>query len=450
MRKFVLLGVMAWGLIAAVGYTVALGEDTKEGEIPEITISGDKQLVPVGLPNLVQMGGSDPRDFKSSLRKVLAYDLAVCGLFKVLDLKSYLASPSEGIEPATINFDSWVKTGAQLLIKSGFTLSGSRLQLEGRLYEVSQGQGNMVLNKSFAGDASDARHLAHLWANSIVKYFTKEDGIFTTRIAYSRRSRIDGEIAKNLHVIDFDGNGRRALTNNKGLNLLPRWSPDGAAVIASSTMNRKWQVVRISLASGRVKVISNQYGSNLAGGYSPDGGKIAVTLSKDGNSEIYLLTPTGSILQRLTEDRGIDTSPTFSPDGTRIAWVSDRSGTPQIYVMNANGTGQRRLTFKGKYNQEPDWSPKGDSILFTGRDDSGGRFDIFTVDPSNGSIERMTQGAGMNEHAKWSPDARHLVFASTRGGGSGIWLMWADRTNTRPLSQAGLGSYTPAWSPRFQ
>jgi TolB protein len=447
MKKFAVLAGAAWALVAAVGYTVA--QEVAPGEIPEITISGDKQLVPIAIPNLKLLGGRDPRDYATGLRKVLAYDLAVCGLFKVLDPKSYVASPSEGIEPGAINFGDWFNVGAQLVVKTGFSLSGSRLSLEGRLYEVSQNQGKAVLSKTFAGDASDARHLAHLWANAILKYFTNEDGIFTTRIAYARRTRAGGEVAKNLYVVDFDGNGRRALTNNQGLNLLPRWSPDGAAILASSTMNRKWQVVRISLASGRAKVISDYPGLNTGGTYSPDGGKIAVTLSKDGNSEIYLLTAAGGILQRLTDHWGIDTSPAFSPNGRQIAFVSDRSSTPQIYVMNADGSGVRRLTHRGSYNQEPDWSPKGDKVVFSGRD-SGGKFDLFTVDVSSGSIERLTQGAGHNEHAKWSPDGRHLVYSSTRGGGSGIWLMWADRTNQRPMPGAGAGASTPAWSPRFQ
>jgi TolB protein len=432
--------------VAAIGYTVA--QETKEGDIPLITVSGEKQLVPIAVPNFQPLGGSgDPRDFAGKLRRVLAYDVAVSGFFKVLDPQTYVARAGEGIEGDTISFADWFNVGAQLLVKTGFTLAGSSLRLEGRLYEVSREQGKLVLAKTFAGDASDARFLTHLWGNAIVKFFTNEDGIFTTRIAYSVRNRVEGQVAKNLYVVDYDGNGKRAVTSNTGLNLLPRWSPDGAALLASSTMNRKWEVVRVSLKTGKAKVLSSRRGLNLGGAYSPDGSSVVATLSQDGNSEIYLLTAAGSIKQRLTDHWGIDSSPTFSPDGRRIAWVSDRSGTPQIYVMSADGSNPRRLTFRGSYNQEPDWSPKGDKIAFTGRDQ---RFDLFTVDVTSGAIDRLTQATGNNEHAKWSPDGRHLVFSSTRGGASSVWLMWADGSNQRPLPGAGKGAYTPAWSPRFQ
>jgi TolB protein len=447
MKRLAIGGIAAWLLLAAVGYVVA---QEKEPEIPVITVTGEKQLVPIAIPNFQALAGSrDPRDYASTLRRVLAYDLAVAGLFRVLDPRTYIAKASEGIEAETVQFGDWFNVGAQLLVKTGFTLTGSSLRLEGRLHEVGQGGGRLVLSKSFAGDASDARHLTHLWSNAIVRYFTNDDGIFTTRIAYAQRNRVDGEVARNLYVVDYDGHGRRALTRNTGLNLLPRWSPDGAAVIASSTLNRRWELVRISLRTGKLRVLSSEYGLNLAGGYSPEGTQILATLSRDGNPEIYLLSASGQIVQRLTNHWGIDTSATFSSDGRRIAFVSDRSGTPQIYVMNADGSGQRRLTFRGSYNQEPDWSPKGDKVVFTGRD-SKGRFDLFTIDVSSGAIDRLTQGAGHNEHAKWSPDGRHLVFSSTRGRSSGIWLMFADGSNQRPLPGAGAGAYTPAWSPRFQ
>ena len=449
MKQVVTLLALGWGLVAGVGYGLAQDTGTQGGtsDIPLITVTGEKQIVPVAVPVFLPLGGSsDPRDFTTALQKVVAADLATSGFFKVIEPGSYVAKRTEGIELGSITFPDWFNVGAQLLVKTGFTLADTTLRLEGRLYEVSSTGGKLALSKSFSGDAGDGRHLAHLWANAIMKYYTNEDGIFSTRIAYTRKNRINGQSAKNLYVIDYDGSGKRALTSNAGLNMLPRWAPDGNGVLASSTMNRRWQMVRFALGSGKAKILSSRPGLNLGGGYSPDGGRIAATLSVDGNSEIYMLSASGAIQQRLTDHWGIDSSPTFSPDGARLAFVSDRSGTPQLYVMGADGSGQRRMTFRGAYNQEPDWSPKGDKIDFSGRD---AKFDLFTVAVGTGAVERLTQGRGNNEHAKWSPDGRHLVYSSTRGGGSGIWMMMADGTNQRPLSGAGNGTYTPAWSPRL-
>jgi TolB protein len=447
MKKLLIALGLGWGALFAAGYGLAQ-DAPKEGDIPLITVTGEKKVVPVAVAYFQALGGSsDPRDFRAELRKLVADDLASTGLFKVIEPSTHLAKDTEGIETDTIVFADWFNSGAQLLIKTGFSLSDASLRLEGRLYEVSAQSGRLALNKTFSGDASDARPLAHLWANAIVKYFTGEDGIFNTRIAYTRKHRVKGRPAKNLYVIDYDGHGKRALTSNTGLNLLPRWAPGGAAILASTTMNRRWQIVRISLASSRPKILSSKPGLNLAGSYAPDGSSFLATLSIDGNSEVYLLSGAGEILRRLTDHWGIDSTPTFSPDGSRVAWVSDRSGSPQIYVMGADGSGQRRLTFRGSYNQEPDWSPKGDKIVFSGRD---GRFDLFTIDVASGAAERLTQGAGNNEHPKWSPDGRFVVYSSTRKGGSRIYTMAADGTNPRALTNAGAGVYTPAWSPRVQ
>lgn len=446
-KKLVLVGIVGWSLALGVGYVLAQEAPGGTADIPVINVTGEKTQVPIAIPAFQALGGSgDPQGFASSLRKTLAYDIGTSSFFRALDPKSYIAKAGEGIEAATINFGDWFQVGAQLLAKTGFSLSGSNLRLEGRLYEIGQQAGKLVLSKDFSGDAADARRLTHQWANAIVKYFTNEDGIFNTRIAYTRQARIGGEMAKNLYLIDYDGSGKRALTSNKGLNILPRWAPGGAALLASSTVNRKWQVVRVATGSGKMKVLASQRGLNLGGGYSPDGNSFVATLSQDGNSEIYLFSASGELLRRLTDHWGIDSSPTFAPDGARIAFVSDRSGSPQIYVMGTDGSGQRRLTFRGSYNQEPDWSPKGDKIVFSGRD---AKFDIFTATADNGSIERLTQGQGNNEHAKWSPDGRQLVFSSTRGGGSSLWMMMADGTNPRAMSGAGKGTYTPAWSPRL-
>ena len=45
----------------------------------------------------------------------LAFDFAACGLFQVLDRKSFLADPKEGITASTIQFNRWTDVGAESL-----------------------------------------------------------------------------------------------------------------------------------------------------------------------------------------------------------------------------------------------------------------------------------------------------------------------------------------------
>ncbi|HTM57993.1 MAG TPA: hypothetical protein VL123_06215, partial [Candidatus Udaeobacter sp.] len=165
----------------------------------------------------------------------------------------------------------------------------------------------------------------------------------------------------------------------------------------------------------------------------------------DGNAEIYLLDARGGSARRLTDNRGIDTSPSWSPTGREIAFTSDRSGTPQVYVMDRDGGNVRRLTFDASYTDSPAWSPKGDRIAFVARTSDGFEIDVCKAD---GSDLRHVVTGGSNENPHWSPDGRHLLFASNRGGATGLYVSDLDDRPPRKLDLGALVASSPAWSPR--
>jgi TolB protein len=189
----------------------------------------------------------------------------------------------------------------------------------------------------------------------------------------------------------------------------------------------------------------------MGGVVSPDGKYIAFTLSKHGNADIYIMPYDGNRPTQLTRSWGQDVSPTFSPDGQEIAFVSSRSGNPHIYVMDIHGKNQRRITFQGKYNQEPSWSPvDAEQIVFTARDEKL-IYDIFTVNPQNSFIQRLTQDAGNNDAPSFSPDGSSIVFTSDRESKKyqrSIWIMDVDGTGQRPLPLPPGHYENPQWGPR--
>jgi TolB protein len=441
----------AWALVGGGTYLLAGKRgDQAASEVPEIRVVGVRKLASIAVPDFKDLSPlPDTSESATRLATILRSDLAISGFFKVIPPETYLVAPAdEGITAATVRFRDWFRTGAQLLVKVGAFVTGDRLRLEAHLYEVGGGRSAWTTPLVFKGDLSDGRMMAHRLANAIIKHFTGEEGLFTTRIAYAKASRVKDELAKNLHVIGYDGQDRRVLTRNSALNLFPRFSPSGAHIVYSTTVNARWEIVRHSFATGRNKTLTSFPGLALGAAYSPNGQSIAVSMSKDGNAEIYELDRGGKVLRRLTKNWSIDTSPTWSPDGSRIAFVSDRSGTPQVYVMRANGDHPKRLTFRGNYNQEPDWSPKGKELVFTARDERA-KFDLFLVDVDDGlNVKRLTQDEGQNESGRFGPDGRQIVFSSTRSGAYQLFFMQTDTRETRPVPNAGRGVYTPAWSPR--
>ncbi len=416
------------GLIFLVG--AALGPAPAwagPGDGVVIDVSGAKRgAYPIAVPVGV---ASDPAAAKV-VADVTSFDLGVAGLFKVLDPASFLADL--GAEQLGLDPQKWKDVGAYGVIKYRVTTTGDAVDLEFRLYEVSKG-GTAQLSKTYRGKKAELRRLVHAWCNEVVKYYTGEPGFFGSKIAFVVKKRGQSQV----FAMDFDGANPYSVSRNSSINMLPSWSRSGGQLLYTSYMRNNPDLYVVGAGGGRAKRLSAQRGMNTGGAWSPDGSQIAVTLSKDGNPEIYIISAAdGSVVRRLTNDRGIDTSPAWSADGREIAFVSDREGGPQIFVVAAGGGAARRVSSVGNYNTTPTWSPKkGARVLaYTTRD--GGSYDIVTLDLDSKKMTRITQGEGNNEEPSFAPGGRAIAFASTRAGGSGVYIANAD----------GSGKAIKVWS----
>lgn len=384
----------------------------------------------------------NPSKLSEESQKVLMNDLDIVGKFEVLNPKSFLVdSKTHGINEVNTNFTKWLQVGAEGLVKGGFWITGDKIKLDMRLFDVAMAKEK--LKKIYEGELTQARYFLHQFADEIVKYYTKEQSIFNTKIVAVRKVKK----SKQIYICDFDGANGYILVSNGNINLLPAWSRDGKWVFFTSYINNNPDLYKTTAEKGgKILKISSYRGLNVGATLSPDGKMLALTLSRDGNSEIYAMNIDGSGLRRVTHSWGIDSSPTWAPDSKRIAFVSDRSGSPQIYFKSlASGTATR-LTFHGNYNQSPVWSPKGDKIAFCGRDERY-VFDLFLVDVETRKVTRLTQDQGTNEDPSWSPNGSHIVFSSNRTKKSQLYIMNADGTNQRRIT-FGKGEFTtPDWSP---
>ncbi|GEJ55622.1 PD40 domain-containing protein [Anaeromyxobacter diazotrophicus] len=378
----------------------------------------------------------------AELTEVLRGDLRLSGLFDVLDPKGFLADPGEGLTAPTIRFARWADVGADGLAKAVVRRAGGELSVDFHLFEVRAGR--EVLAQAPRGAVEAGRSLAHQLADAVVQYYTREPGVFRTRILAMRHAGAGG---RELVAFDVDGQRPEVLYRDPGLILLPSWRPDGKAVLFTSYRGGRPELWTLDLATRRTQRLVALGDLTTGGVYSPDGRHVAFTASVNGNSDVWVVNADGSDPRRLTSDPAIDGSPTWSPDGKRLCFVSNRAGNPHLYLMNADGSGQRRLTFQGTYNQTPHWSPRGDFIAFTGRDERK-VFDVFLVAPETGHIQRVTQDQGRtNEEPTWAPNGRLLAFTSDRQGRPQLVVsnVSGDRQTLVTAPGAALG--TPAWGP---
>ncbi|HUK65223.1 MAG TPA: Tol-Pal system beta propeller repeat protein TolB [Anaeromyxobacteraceae bacterium] len=375
------------------------------------------------------------------MNQVIRGDLLLSGVFDVLDPKAFLADPGEGLIASAINFTRWSDVGAEGLVKALVRGDEAQPSAEFHLYEVRAAK--EVLTSTLSGSPGSARTLAHRFADQVFQYYTREPGVFQTRILALRKTAAGREIV----VYDMDGRGPEVLYRDPGIILLPNWRPDGRVILFTAFRQSRSELWTFDLATRRAQRLIGVGDVTTGGVYSPDGRRIAFTASVEGNSDVWVANADGTQPHRLTSDPGIDGSPSWSPDGKRLCFVSNRAGNPHIYVMNADGSGQRRLTFQGNYNQTPRWSPRGDLIAFTARDERK-VFDIFTVTPDTGRIQRVTQDQGpTNEEPTWAPNGRLLAFTSDRLGRPQLVISSPTGDRQMVVTHEEAEIATPAWGP---
>jgi len=119
-----------------------------------------------------------------------------------------------------------------------------------------------------------------------------------------------------------------------------------------------------------------------------------------------------------------------------------KSGDPwDVTIPHAPHDTLRFETSEGTW-MTVDVSPNGRTLLF---DILG---DLYTMPIAGGRATRLTSGMGYDMQARWSPDGKRIAFTSDRGGTENAWMMNADGTSPRPVTQeADRFSNSPAWSP---
>ncbi len=379
-----------------------------------------------------------PTDMSDELRNVIINDLEYSGFFYLVKAPDIASSEKDGESEAP-----WkAATAAEVQLEGSLAFEQpGKLKISAQLKQLPGG--HTIFSKDYSAEFGDLRWLAHRVADEVVYYLIGEKGIASSRIAYATGKGLHKEIA----LIDYDGYDFHKITDTGALNLSPAWSPDGCYLLFTSYITGNPDLVKMNMASGKLKQISGKTGLNSAPAWSPEGDKVAFTYAGDGNSDIYIMESDGDNLRKLTTSRAIDSSPSWAPTGKQIAFTSDRSGNPQIYVMDAEGGNVRRLTYEGKYNDSPAWSPRGDRIAFVSRED--GRFQIYTISVTGDDLRRITAGEGNNENPSWSPNGLKIAFTSDRAGGYDIYVIDWNGTNLKRLTRSGK-NISPEWSPRLK
>ena len=237
----------------------------------------------------------------------------------------------------------------------------------------------------------------------------------------------------NLHQLTFGGQNAEAYYAFSGDQLIFQTTREGVPCD---------QIYTMGVDGTDARMVSTGDGRTTCGYFFPGGESIIYASTHLGGVEcppepgfeqgyvwaiydsfdIFTANPDGTGLTRITETDGYDAEATIGPDG-RVVFTSVRDGDMEIYSMNGDGSDVRRLTNSPGPDGGPFFSPDGSKIVFRGR----------PLEPGpdlDGYQSRLDQGL-------WSPNATDID----------IFVMDADGSNRRQVTDLGGASFAPFWHP---
>jgi Tol biopolymer transport system component len=145
----------------------------------------------------------------------------------------------------------------------------------------------------------------------------------------------------------------------------------------------------------------------------------------------------------------------FSPDGRFLAVTAQRKGKDVLYLFDVQSREEvRRFDLPLESVTGPSWSPDGRRLVFSGN--HGGITDLYIVNADGTELRQLTNDKFGDLQPQWSPDGRTIAFASDRDSASFAQLRFkpwritlldvATGSTTVIPGQAGL-NLNPQWSP---
>ena len=268
----------------------------------------------------------------------------------------------------------------------------------------------------------------------LVAIVTVASGPATAQTKLLRFPDIHGDRVAFVYAGDIwtapaDGGRAVRLTTHPGLELFPKFSPDGKWIAFTGQYDGDEQVYVVPAEGGVPKQLTYypangplppRWGyDNQVYGWTADGQKVLFRSMRDGwdlsDTQLFLVDVDGGLPERLpmpTSGAG-----DLSPDGKQIvyspltrdfrSWKRYQGGWAQnLYIFNLETYDSQQITSNPRTERDPMWI--GDKIFFDS--DKTGTLNLYSYDIASGRQEQLTDSTKWDVRWPSSDNQNQIVY----------------------------------------
>jgi len=190
--------------------------------------------------------------------------------------------------------------------------------------------------------------------------------------------------------------------------------------------------------------------------WSPDGRRIALSSydSRTATSGLWLADVATGQVSSLPAGPGPAGPLSWSPDGKQLLFTATQGNDTLVYALEI-GQAEPVQLFARSGAFESDWSPDGKTLVFSAAD-ANSQFQLFEVNADGSGEKQLTASDTSKASPRWSEDGSTIAFAATilvpqvsrvavRRHNLAVWLVNADGTGERSLTDVALDAWPLAW-----
>lgn len=428
-----------------------------------VRLSTDQLMLPLYIAPIHAKGTQLSRDYISELEKIFIYDFKHNGFTYVVPAsneKNSIAKYSE-FDTFPANLPHWESENIFHIIKLEITNS----ELSANLFLLNTNAMKSIKNVTLTGNINSDRLQIHRLADAFHKAIFGKDGIATTRILYTCKSKVNNTWLSEVWESDYDGSNPIKISGEGfGYCITPTYIPP-------SPGNQPGAFMYVSYKNGQPKIfLASLMGENIQRLTSLRGNQLMPTISKNRDKVAFICDVSGNpdlFLQLFSPERGAigkprqiyfargatQGTPTFSPDGNSIAFVSNKDGNARIYVMEIptesavlKDVKVRLVSRANRESSAPAWSPDGTKLAYCAR--SGGERQIWIYDFEEDKEWQLTKGWQNKENPSWAPNSLHLIYNTTDSNAAELYTIDLKQKTPTKISTPSGEKRFPAWQPK--